>query len=284
MFAIIGPTASGKSALGLKLAKKLNYEILSLDSLSIYKQIDIASAKPSKEELNEVKHYGINEIYPNQKFDVLKFIEIYKKIPHRNLIIVGGSSFYLKALIEGISQMPEISEEIKKEAKKLNYRFLERIDPAFASNISCNDTYRIQKGIEIYLATNTPPSLYFQQNPKKPILPKLKIYEIAVDRTKLRERIIKRTDKMFKEGLIDEAAFLERRYKDRRLSSLKAIGIKEVLDYFNGRYDLKTLKEKIVTNTARLAKRQQTFNKTQFPDKISAPLEKLEEIILKTQA
>ncbi|ACM92621.1 tRNA delta(2)-isopentenylpyrophosphate transferase [Nautilia profundicola AmH] len=280
MFAIIGPTASGKSDLAIKLALKLNYEILSLDSLSIYKEIDIASAKPSKEELSKVKHYGVNEIYPNEKFDVMKFIEIYKKIPHKNIIIVGGTGFYLKAMLEGISQMPEITDEIKKKAKQKDYAFFESVDPDFASKISPNDTYRIQKGLEIYFATKTPPSVYFKNNPPKPVLPDIPIFEIAVDRSVLRERIKKRTDKMFNSGLIDEVAYLEKKYRDRRLPALKAIGIKEVLDYFNGKYTLKTLKEKIITNTARLAKRQQTFNKTQFKKKISAPLEELEEIIL----
>jgi len=280
LFALIGPTASGKSDLAIKLAKKLNYEILSLDSLSIYKEIDIASAKPSKEELKEVKHYGVNEIYPNEKFDVTKFIEIYKNIPHKNIIIVGGTSFYLKAMIDGISPMPKISEEIKKEAKKFTYEKLASIDPIFASKISSNDTYRIIKGAEIYLATNLPPTQYFKLNPPTPILPKIPIFEIEVDRKILRERIIKRTKKMFEKGLIDEVAYLEAKYKDRRLPALKAIGVKEVLDYFNGVYDKKTLFDKIVTNTARLAKRQQTFNKTQF-NTIKAPLEKLETIILK---
>ena len=281
MFAIIGPTASGKSDLAIKLALKLNYEILSLDSLSIYKQIDIASAKPSKEELALVKHYGIDEIYPNEKFDVSKFIEIYKKIPHKNIIIVGGSSFYLKAMIEGISPMPKISKEIKQQAKKLNYDFLQRIDPLFASKISPKDTYRIQKGLEIYLATNMPPTLYFQKNPPTPIIKNIPIFEIDVKRDVLRTRIEKRTQKMFQKGLIEEVSFLEKAYKDRRLPALKAIGVKEVLEYFNGKYSLKELKEKIITNTSRLAKRQQIFNKTQFPQKISAPLENLEEIILK---
>ena len=280
MFAIIGPTASGKSDLAIKLALKLNYKILSLDSLSIYKEIDIASAKPSKEELSKVKHYGINEIYPNEKFDVVRFIEIYKKIPHKNIIIVGGTGFYLKAMIEGISPMPEINEEIKKEASKKDYDFLKKTDPNFASKISPNDTYRIQKGLEIYFATNLPPSQYFKNNPPKPVLSDIPIFEIAVDRNILRERIKKRTEKMFKSGLIDEVAYLEKKYEDRRLPSLKAIGIKEVLDYFNGKYNLQTLKEKIITNTARLAKRQQTFNKTQFKNKISAPLEELEKTIL----
>jgi len=281
LFAIIGPTASGKSEIALKLAKKLNYEILSLDSLSIYKEIDIASAKPSKKELKEVKHYGINEVYPNEKFNVNKFIKIYKKIPHKNIIIVGGTGFYLKAMIEGISPMPEITDEIKKQAKKLNYEFLKKIDPLFVSKISSNDTYRIQKGIEIFLATNLPPSQYFKKHPPIPILPEIPIFEIEISRDALRKRIKTRTEKMFKKGLIDEVAYLEKKYQDRRLPALKAIGIKEVLDYFNGKYSFEELKEKIITNTARLAKRQQIFNKTQFPQKISAPLKNLEEIILK---
>jgi tRNA dimethylallyltransferase len=281
MFAIIGPTASGKSDLAINLALKLGYEILSLDSLSIYKEIDIASAKPSPEELSLVKHYGIDEIYPNEKFDVAKFIEIYRQIPHKKLIIVGGTGFYLKAMTDGISQMPEITEEIKKEAKKRDYKFLKSIDKNYAEKISPNDTYRIQKGIEIFLASNTPPSDYFRLNPPKPVIKNIPVFEIDVNRELLRERIRKRTGKMFKNGLIDEVAYLEKKYLDRRLPALKAIGIKEVLDYFNGIYTYNELKEKIIINTARLAKRQQTFNKTQFKQKISAPLDKLEEIILK---
>ena len=281
MIALIGPTASGKSDLAIKFALKNGYEILSLDSLSIYKEVDIASAKPSKEELELVKHYGVDEIYPNEKFDVMKFIEIYQKIKDKKIIIVGGSSFYLKAMISGISKMPKISEEIKKEAKKYDWEFLNKIDKEYSSKIKPQDSYRIEKAIEIYLSTNTPPTKYFKLNPPQPIIENCQIYEIAVERNILRERIVKRTEKMFEEGLIDEVAYLESKYRDRTLPTLKAIGIKEVLDYFNGVYDKKTLKEKIIINTARLAKRQQTFNKTQFNDKISLNLSDLEKILLK---
>jgi len=280
MIAIIGPTASGKSDLAIEFALKKGYEILSLDSLSIYKEIDIASAKPSKEELNLVKHYGIDEIYPNEKFDVMKFIEIYEKIKDKKIIIVGGTSFYLKAMLTGISKMPKISEEIKKEAKKYNWNFLEKIDKEYALKIKPQDSYRISKAIEIYLATNTPPSLYFKQNPPKPIIKNIQIYEIAIDRNLLRKRIQLRTEKMFKKGLIDEVAYLESKYRDKRLPALKAIGIKEVLDYFDGKYTKDRLKEKIITNTARLAKRQQTFNKTQFKNKISLELDSLKKKLL----
>ncbi|HFB53666.1 MAG TPA: tRNA (adenosine(37)-N6)-dimethylallyltransferase MiaA, partial [Sulfurimonas autotrophica] len=105
--AIIGPTASGKSDLAIKIAKQMNAYILSIDSLSIYKEIDIVSAKPSREELEEVEHFGINEIYPNEHFSVEIFIKLYEDVVQRckkeekNLIIVGGTSFYLKSLLDG---------------------------------------------------------------------------------------------------------------------------------------------------------------------------------------
>jgi tRNA dimethylallyltransferase len=280
MIALIGPTASGKSDLAIEFALKNGYEILSLDSLSIYKEVDIASAKPSKNELNKVKHYGVNEIFPNEKFDVMKFIEIYEKIKDKKIIIVGGTSFYLKAMLTGISKMPKISEEIKKEALKYNWEFLNKIDKEYASKIKPQDSYRVSKAIEIYLSTNLAPSIYFKENPPKPVIENCEIYEIAVKRTVLRERIKKRTEKMFEMGLIDEVAYLEAKYRNRRLPALKAIGVKEVLDYFNGIYDKESLKEKIIINTARLAKRQQTFNKTQFQNKISLPLEELKKKLI----
>jgi len=280
VIALIGPTASGKSDLAIKYALKYGYEILSLDSLSIYKEVDIASAKPSKQELSLVKHYGIDEIYPDEKFDVMKFIEIYNKIKDKKIIIVGGTSFYLKAMLTGISQMPKITDDIRKEALKYNWEFLAKIDESYSQKIKPQDSYRVSKAIEIYLSTNLAPTQYFKLNPPKPIIENCNIYEIAVDRAILRERIKLRTQKMFEMGLIDEVAYLENKYRDRTLPTLKAIGIKEVLDYFNGVYDKKTLQEKIVINTARLAKRQQTFNKTQFSEKISLPLSELENKLL----
>ncbi|NPA55826.1 MAG: tRNA (adenosine(37)-N6)-dimethylallyltransferase MiaA [Epsilonproteobacteria bacterium] len=279
MIALIGPTASGKSDLAIEIALKHGYEILSLDSLSIYKQVDIASAKPSKEDLALVRHYGVDEILPNQKFDVMKFISIYQQIKHKKLIIVGGSSFYLKAMLNGISTLPTVTDDIKKQAAKYDWEFLYKIDPIYAQKIYPTDTYRLSRAIEIYLATSLPPSEYFRLHPPTPVLDDVDIYEIKVRRDTLRQRIVKRTQKMFDLGLIDEVAFLEATYQDRQLPALKAIGVREVLDYFDGKYTKDELKQKIITNTARLAKRQQTFNKTQF-NATSLPLERLREILV----
>jgi tRNA dimethylallyltransferase len=288
IIAIIGPTASGKSDLALKLAKKIDAIILSVDSLSVYKEIDIASAKPSKEELNEVKHFGIDLLYPNESFDVIKFIDEYKRAKSYAkkrglaLIIVGGSSFYLKVLTQGISKMPKISKgvedrvnEVLKDLKSA-YSNLEKVDLEFAKKIEKNDRYRIQKAYEILFSTNLTPTKYFNLNPPLAIEPNLKIYEIKVNREHLREKIKKRTKKMIEYGLIDEVAYLEYKYS-RAPNSMKSIGIKEVLDYFDGYLDKRGLEEKIIINTARLAKRQITFNKTQFSNILDAKI--LEKIV-----
>ena len=294
--AIIGPTASGKSALALKLAQRTSAIILSLDSLSIYKEIDIVSAKPSKEELKSVQHIGIDEFYPNEYFSVERFIQLYlraKNIAQKresNLIIVGGSSFYLKALQSGLSPMPTFEKEaiqkVKEVLKDINqaYRLLQKIDPNFANHITCKDKYRIEKGLLIYFQTNIIPTEYFSNNPPTPIIENVPIYEIQVEREVLRKRIFERTETMIQMGLIDEIAYLEHKY-GREIHPMKAIGIKETLQYLDGKIkNVHQLKEAISIHTAQLAKRQQTFNKTQFPNKLSKPLIELEKELLKQLA
>jgi len=274
--AIIGPTASGKSAISIDIATKYNCYILSMDSLSIYKEIDIASAKPSKEEREIIKHFGIDLIYPNEEFSVQKFLELYQDVysickrDKKNLIITGGSSFYLKSLIDGISQFPDRNPHIEQEIKELMkdnlsaYRYLKEIDPIYASKIKDSDRYRIEKGLFINLSSKMCVRDYFTLNPPKRYLNgEIDIIEIVIDRDELKDRISKRTEKMIDIGLVDEVCMLEKRY-NRNLTAMKAIGIKEVLAYLDGIYDYKTMIDKIITNTVRYAKRQVTFNKSQF--------------------
>ncbi len=274
--AIIGATASGKSTLAIEVAQKQNAIILSLDSLSIYRQIDIASAKPTIEERAEIPHYGIDILYPNEPFDVTIYMRLYKEVYHRakeegkNLIIVGGSSFYLKSMIDGISPIPyptieqraEISDRVKNPQKL--YNTLYELDPQYMQNIKPNDIYRIEKAFSIYLVSSTIPSIYFRDNPPIPtIIGDIPIYAIDTPREILRERITQRTHSMLESGLIDEVAELEHRYT-RLPNAMRSIGIKETLDYLDGRVDKNRLIENIITNTARLAKRQGTFNRSQF--------------------
>ena len=289
--AIIGPTASGKSDLAIKIALKIDAYILSIDSLSIYKEIDVVSAKPSKEELEMVQHFGIDVLSADEYFSVDIFIDLYSEVLQKckedgkNLVIVGGTSFYLKTLIKGLSSLPKVSENtlkiVKEKLRDLDsaYEELYTLDPQYMSNISNNDSYRIEKALIIYEASSLSPTQWFKANPPKPIIENLNIFNITADRAVLRERINKRTKKMVALGLLDEVAYLEQKYS-RLPNSMGAIGIVEVLEYFDMKVDKDTMLENISTHTAQLAKRQATFNRTQFENIVSAPLEELETIIL----
>lgn len=290
--ALIGPTASGKTALSIKVAQKTNAHILSLDSLSIYKDIDIVSAKPTLEERQNIQHFGIDYISPHTNFDVKTFIKLYNDVQNRcqlenkNLVIVGGTSFYLKMLITGISKLPSISEYTLKVSKKhmldihSTYNWLYKLDKQYMSNIASNDSYRIEKALHIYLETKLIPTEYFAKFPPIPtISSSLPVYQIIWDRTHLRKRIAQRTKNMLDDGLIDEICMLEKNY-GRSPNCMKSIGVKETLAYLDGTYKKKILKEKITTNTARLAKRQTTFNNSQFNNVIKGNIEALEKILL----
>ncbi len=292
--AIIAPTASGKTALSIKLAHQTNSIILSLDSLSIYKEIDISSAKPTLRERDGIVHFGIDEIYPDDKFDVVKFIEIYTKAKkyasanRKNLIIVGGTGFYLKAMIDGISQSPNIAKQtqdiINEKLTNLEqtYNFLYQLDPKYMSSIKPQDSYRIEKALGIYLETSLPPSQYFVQNPPLITIKRdeIDLFEIVWDRDELRKRIALRTKIMIESGLIDEAIFLEQKYS-RGIAPMVSIGLKEALEYLDGKINKQRLEEKIAFATNGLAKRQRTFNNGQFSNVIQDELANLENTILK---
>jgi tRNA dimethylallyltransferase len=283
--AIIGSTASGKTALSLEIANKTNSIILSLDSLCVYKEIEIASAKPSQKERGKIVHFGIDEVFPNEEFDVLKFIELYKKakdyaiINEKNLIIVGGTGFYLKALIDGLSK--GIETKIKLDIPQHEaYELLYSIDKEYMQKIEKNDRYRIEKAYAIYKETGLSPTSHFEKNPKIAVAKDLKIFEILWDKEELKNRIAQRTKIMVNSGLIDEVIFLEKKYT-REPNCMASIGIIETLEYLDGKLSKQELEEKISANTAKLAKRQNTFNKSQFSDKTSNIIENLNSDIIK---
>jgi tRNA dimethylallyltransferase len=290
--AVIGPTASGKTALAVDIAEKYGGAVLSLDSLSIYREIDIVSAKPTAEERRGIAHFGIDVIRPDEHFDVTLFAKLYEEarsfcIAHQKpLVIVGGTSFYLKTLIEGISPKPPLDTKSTQRLEAMMhdldeaYALLRRIDASYAERIAPSDRYRIQKGLEIYFASGSTPTAWFATHPPEPIVKEaLPIYEIVWERDILRQRIRQRTKDMLENGLIDEIAYLEAMYT-RKPNCMKAIGIKETLDYLDGRIDKATLIDKISVNTARLAKRQSTFNRTQFNDVVRGDIDTLKRMLL----
>ena len=284
--AILGPTASGKTALAIALAKRHNALILSLDSLSIYRYIDIASAKPSLPEREGITHLGIDVLFPDEHFDVTMFFGLYEEAKAcaeaegKNLIIVGGTSFYLKAMMEGLSLRPKISDSAQDEIQRLMcdirlaYDLIRRTDPSYASKIASSDRYRIEKWLEIFIATAEIPSVYLEHSKQQPLIRELALFEIDVPREVLAQKITSRTQTMIKLGLVDEVFGLEKRY-GRAPQCMKAIGIKEVLDYFDGSLKYNDLVERISFNTIHLAKRQRTFNASQFPLHVKGDIEHL---------
>ncbi len=274
--AILGPTASGKTDLSIRLAKETDAVILSLDSLCLYKEIEIASAKPTKDERRGVKHFGIDVVNVDFHFNVSIYASLFNEAKQyaqkRNqpLIIVGGTGFYLKTLMRGLSDLPPPTENQKEllsqkmENLQEAYLTLASVDEKYAESISRSDSYRIEKGLQIYFQTGKPPTEYFKNNPPKPLLESVVLYEIKIEKDILQKRIESRTEKMFEAGLVDEVAELEYHY-GRAPNPMKAIGIKEILDYFDGKFSFEEAKRRVVIHTRQLAKRQLTFNKTQFP-------------------
>lgn len=283
--AIIGTTASGKTALSLEIANKTNSIILSLDSLCVYKEIDIASAKPTKIERSDIVHFGIDEVFPNEKFDVIEFLNLYKNAKEyaeknmKNLIIVGGTGFYLKALVDGISDGLKENTNLDMSLNDA-YNLLYSLDKDYMQKIEPNDKYRVEKAYSIYKQSGLTPSQYFLKNPKIALSPNLPIFEILWEKDELINRISLRTKQMIKSGLIDETIYLEKKYT-RAPNCMSSIGIVETLEYLDGKLDKKSLEDKIIQNTLKLAKRQNTFNKGQFTNRVSNIIPSLNSEIIK---
>ncbi|MCT7433537.1 tRNA (adenosine(37)-N6)-dimethylallyltransferase MiaA [Aliarcobacter cryaerophilus] len=283
--AIIGTTASGKTALSLEIANKTNSIILSLDSLCVYKEIDIASAKPTKIERGDIVHFGIDEVFPNEKFDVIEFLNLYKNAKEyaeknmKNLIIVGGTGFYLKALVDGISDGLKENTNLDMSLNDA-YNLLYSLDKDYMQKIEPNDKYRVEKAYSIYKQSGLTPSQYFLKNPKIALSPNLQIFEILWEKDELINRISLRTKQMIKSGLIDETIYLEKKYT-RAPNCMSSIGIIETLEYLDGKLDKKSLEDKIIQNTLKLAKRQNTFNKGQFTNRVSNIIPSLNSEIIK---
>lgn len=283
--AIIGTTASGKTALSLEIANKTNSIILSLDSLCVYKEIDIASAKPTKIERGDIVHFGIDEVFPNEKFDVIEFLNLYKNAKEyaeknmKNLIIVGGTGFYLKALVDGISDGLKENTNLDMSLNDA-YNLLYSLDKDYMQKIEPNDKYRVEKAYSIYKQSGLTPSQYFLKNPKIALSPNLPIFEILWEKDELINRISLRTKQMIKSGLIDETIYLEKKYT-RAPNCMSSIGIIETLEYLDGKISKQELEDKIIQNTLKLAKRQNTFNKGQFTNRVSNIIPSLNSEIIK---
>lgn len=270
---ILGQTAVGKSKLAMELAKKLNGEIISADSMQVYKGMDIGTAKPSRQELSQVSHHLIDMINPDQTWSVSDFVAQTKTIIEEIIsrgklpIIVGGTGLYLNALIEGyafplIEANPEIRKKLEGEAKSFGsehlYEKLKRTDPDAAAKIHFNDAKRIIRALEVIEVTGKPMSRAQTKNENS--LPyELVIVGLEMDRKRLYEKIEARVDQMLAAGLIDEVRKLIKDGYDDKLSSMQAIGYKEVAGHLQGKYFYDEMVGILKQNTRNFAKRQMTW-------------------------
>ena len=278
---ICGPTASGKTKLSIEIAKKINGEIVSADSMQIYKEMDIGTAKPTIEEMQGIKHYLLDFVSPDKRYSVAEYkkdaINAIDEIVEKNKvpIVVGGTGLYINSLIYGI-EYPEIEIDIKyrNELEKTAdepdglrklYEMAEKIDEEAIKNISPNDKKRICRVLEIYHSTGktkTQQEIESRKNgPKYDYL----IYGLNMDRDKLYDRINKRVDIMFENGLVKEVEDLFTNPETWEYTSFQGIGYKEFKDYFLKEKSIDEVKTAIKTHSRQYAKRQYTWFKNQMP-------------------
>lgn len=270
---ILGQTAVGKSKLAMELAGKLDGEIISADSMQVYIGMDIGTAKPTNKELEEVPHHLVNVIAPDKTWSVSDFVSNAKTIIEDIIsrgklpIVVGGTGLYLNALIEGydfplIQADPEIRKRLEGEAKSFGsghlYEKLKKADPDAALKIHFNDTKRIIRALEVIELTGKPMSQAQTKNENN--LPyELVVIGLEMDRKKLYEKIEERVDQMLKAGLVDEVRNLIKEGYNDKLSSMQAIGYKEVAEHLRGKYSYEEMVNILKQNTRNFAKRQMTW-------------------------
>ena len=270
---ICGPTASGKTALSIELAKKINGEIISCDSMQIYKEMNIGTAKPTAEEMQEIKHYLIDCVSPEKRYSVAEYKtdakkairEIIKK--GKTPIIVGGTGLYIDSLIYEI-EYPNIEfdekyrEQLEQRAQKEGlenlYKEAEKIDEEAVKKISSNDKKRIIRILEIYNATGKNKTMQEIESRKKEIEYDYHIYALNWDREKLYERINRRVDIMISQGLIEEVENIIKKYKEFP-TAMQGLGYKEVVQYLENKLTKQEMIEKIKQESRRYAKRQLTW-------------------------
>ncbi len=271
---LMGPTASGKSALAAALAEHFPVEIVSVDSAQVYRGMDIGTAKPSAAQRAAVPYHLIDILDPTERYSAAQFrgdaIRLIREISARGRtpLLVGGTMLYFKALREGLSELPDSDEEVRAgidaEAAERGWPAmharLAEVDPQTAARLKPTDSQRIQRALEIYRVTGKPMSKLLGR--KKSALP-FRLVELALapsDRSALHRRIEERFDAMLKRGLVEELRALKKRYPLKpTLPSMRCVGYRQAWQYLEGEIGMKELRDRGVSATRQLAKRQLTW-------------------------
>ena len=275
MVLILGVTASGKGQLAFGLAESLGAEIISIDSMKVYRRMDIGTGKPPKEAREKLPYHLIDVVEPSESFSVGTFLELANdaivqiKSRNRPIIAVGGTALYIKALLYGLFEGPGTDEQIRAQLRARAetegaelYRELARIDPAAAERISPNDTKRIIRALEVYKITGKPISSFQNQFNAEEPLRDWTIIGLRRERTEENKRINARVKRMISAGFVDEVKSLLGEEKPLSKQARCAIGYAEIIDHLSGRTTLEDAIELIKKNTRRLAKNQRTWFRT----------------------
>lgn len=272
---LMGPTASGKTALSVQLAHALGGEIISVDSALVFKGMDIGTAKPTMDERADIPHHLIDILDPSESFSTGQFktqaLTLMDAITQRGKIpiLVGGTMLYFNALTNGLAVLPEANSEIRarldqdlaQSGKDALHQRLADIDPQAAARIHPNDPQRIQRALEVYEISGKPLSSFFieAQGPDLPYQ-KIKLIIAPPDRKILHDIIAQRFRDMLEQGFIDEVETLYKRGDlTEKLPSIRAVGYRQVWSYLQGVDDIETMTEKAIIATRQLAKRQFTW-------------------------
>lgn len=271
---LTGPTAVGKTALSIKLAKALNGAIISADSMQVYRGMDIGSAKITTDEMEDVPHYLIDVLDPDEEFHVVKFQELAKKAMEEIYakgqipIITGGTGFYIQSVLYDIDFTSEDEDLVfRKKMENLAHQhgnhflhdMLKTVDPVSAEKIHSNNIKRVIRALEFYEKTGKPISAHNEAEAKKDSPYAFCYFVLNDDRDKVYERIEKRVDLMLEKGLIDEVKMLQNKGYHKSMVSMQGLGYKEILDYLEGNISLEEAIYILKRDTRHFAKRQLTW-------------------------
>lgn len=276
MILILGVTASGKGRLAFDLAELIGAEIISIDSMKVYRRMDIGTAKPPKEARQRVKYHLIDIVEPSDSFSVGAFMEAASdavdqiKSRGRKIVAVGGTALYIKSLLYGLFEGPGTDEQIRAELRARAetegltqlHRELTQIDPAAAERISPNDARRIIRALEVYQLTGKPISSFQKQWQQRQVEHDWTIIGLRREKAEASSRINARVKKMIDAGLVEEVKSLLAEEKPLSKQARSAIGYAEIIEHLNGQMSLEDAVEAIKINTRRLAKGQRTWFKT----------------------
>ncbi len=270
---LTGPTASGKTEVALELARRLNAEIISMDSMAVYRGMDIGTAKPSSRQRLSTPHHLIDVVEPDTSYSVAEYLDsAHEAIEQirgrgREVLFVGGTPLYLKSMLRGVFDGPpadyafrrEVQEELDRVGVSALRRRLQQVDPLSAAKLHPHDARRMIRALEVYKLTGTPIShlqLQFDQGHGPEAC---KVFVLTWPRPLLHERINERVDRMFASGIVEEVRRLLERHGQLSHTAMHAVGYREIMAHLSGEFDLQETVERTKARTRRFARRQETW-------------------------